>query len=143
MNEAVNQLKEIFLEIEHDPVLLSQKSGLVKESIPPSIALADIQIAQYQQQYKQTHRRKYESFKLRLILCLQALNKCLFKLFPNFYQYPLVDDAIEAERLQEIIKKNIIASEAVSIEDVRLLFEALESAVNKLIHVGKSEVWLH
>ena len=62
-----------------------------------SIALVDVKMGPTQIQQAQK-KRKYESCKLRLSLCLQSLNKCLFGLFPNFYQYPIVLDANEAER---------------------------------------------
>ena len=67
-----------------------------------SIALVDLKLGPTQIQQAQK-KMKYESCKWRLSLCLQSLNKCLYGLFPNFYQYPIVLDANEADRSQLFI----------------------------------------
>ena len=46
-------------------------------------------------------------------------------------------------RIKQVIECDLAAVTAVSMEDVSTLFSALDNAVNKLIHVGKSEVRAH
>ena len=46
-------------------------------------------------------------------------------------------------RIQQVIECDLGLATSVSMEDVCTLFSALDNAVNKLIHVGSSEVSAH
>ena len=46
-------------------------------------------------------------------------------------------------RIQQVIECDLGLVTSVSMEDVCTLFSALDNAVNKLIHVGSSEVSTH
>ena len=142
VNDAVCQLKAIYLEVEYDPLVLIDHSDIIKTENHDDLFEGRIEAAQLS---KREHKNQiYQRSQTRLMMCLQSLNKCLFDFFPNFYQHPLVVDSQQANRIHYLMNKQLSCDESimsnVPVEDIVILFATFDSAVEKLILVGKNEV---
>jgi len=142
VNDAICQLKAIYLEVEYDPLVLIDHSDINRGDINADLFEGRIEAAQF---CKREHKNQiYQRSQTRLMMCLQSLNKCLFDFFPNFYQHPLVLDSQQVIRIHHLMNRQLSCDESiisnVQVDDIVILFATFDSAVEKLILVGKNEV---
>ena len=79
----------------------------------------------------------FRTFSLCMIVCMLIF----MYLISSLCMYVCL--SLLTVRIKQVIECDLAAVTAVSMEDVSTLFSALDNAVDKLIHVGKSEVRVH